>query len=300
MTGWVAAGAVIAGAAFGAGLWALAVFAFPQRPTLGDLLARTLDPPPPPRATHPEGRLARLGAPMVPLLTRAGLPGPRIVADLRITGTSVAEHLATKAILALTGLLTPALVEIVLGLAGFGFGVGLPLAGGLVLAVVGFLLPDLRVRSRAAELRDGFRHGLSAYLDLVWITLAGGSGIDGALNGAVRIGHGWAFDRLAGALSAAQLTRTTPWAAFHRLGEQIGVPELVELAGATSLAGTEGARVRTSLAGRAASLRAHQLTDAEARAQSATERMSLPVMALFLGFLTFIAFPAVVRILNGL
>jgi tight adherence protein C len=300
MTGWVAAGAVVAGGAFGAGLWALAVFAFPQRPTLGDLLARTLDPPPPPQAVRPESRLARLGALMVPLLTRAGLPGPRIMADLKITGTAVAEHLATKAILALAGFLTPALLQLALGLAGFGFGVELPLAGGLALAVVGFLLPDIRVRSRATELRDGFRHALSAYLDLVWITLAGGSGIDGALNGAVRIGRGWAFDRLAGALSAAQLTRVTPWTAFHRLGEETGTTELVELAGAVSLAGTEGARVRTSLAARAASLRAHQLTDAEARAQSATERMSLPVMALFLGFLTFIAFPAVGQILNGL
>ncbi|MEU0470965.1 secretion system protein, partial [Amycolatopsis sp. NPDC006131] len=38
----------------------------------------------------------------------------------------------------------------------------------------------------------------------------------------------------------------------------------------------------------------------EGEAQAATERMSLPVMALFLGFLAFIAYPALVQVLNGL
>uniref|UniRef100_UPI002624C7E4 type II secretion system F family protein n=1 Tax=uncultured Pseudonocardia sp. TaxID=211455 RepID=UPI002624C7E4 len=141
---------------------------------------------------------------------------------------------------------------------------------------------------------------LSAYLDLVWITLAGGAGVDSALAGAVQIGQGWAFDRLAGALSTAQLTRVNAWTALRRLGEEIAVDELAELAGSVSLAGTEGARVRASLAARAGSLRAHQLTDAEAAAQSATERMSLPVMLLFLGFLVFITYPAIGQILAGL
>jgi hypothetical protein len=75
---------------------------------------------------------------------------------------------------------------------------------------------------------------------------------------------------------------------------------LSELAASVSLAGTEGAKVRASLAAKAAALRTHQITDAEADAQAATERMSLPVMALFLGFLVFIGFPALTQVLNGL
>ena len=40
--------------------------------------------------------------------------------------------------------------------------------------------------------------------------------------------------------------------------------------------------------------------DAETAAGQATERMSLPVMALLLGFLVFFAYPAVSQVLNGL
>jgi tight adherence protein C len=293
--------AVLLGAGFGAALWALAVWAHPPRPTLGQLLARTLEAPAVPEDIgSPGGRFAHLLGPLVAVQRRAGLPGPRVAADLRVTGTPVAEHLARKALLALAGFVTPTITQLLLAAVGVPFGVELPLIGGVVLAAVGFLWPDLRARGRAAEMRADFRHALSAYLDLVWITLAGGAGVDSALTGSVTIGQGWAFDRLAGALSTAHLTRTTAWTALRRLGEEIGVDELAELAGSVSLAGTEGARVRASLAARAGSLRAHQLTDAEARAQSATERMSLPVMLLFLGFLTFITYPAIGQILNGL
>jgi len=293
--------ALLLGAGFGAGLWALAVWAHPPRPTLGQLLARTLDGPAVAEDIgSPGGRFARLVGPLVALQRRAGMPGTRVAADLRVTGTPVAEHLARKALLALAGFVTPTIVQLLLAVVGVPFGVELPLIGGVVLAALGFAWPDLRARGRAAEMRADFRHALSAYLDLVWITLAGGAGVDSALTGSVTIGQGWAFDRLAGALSTAHLTRVTAWTALRRLGEEIGVDELAELAGSVSLAGTEGARVRASLAARAGSLRAHQITDAEARAQSATERMSLPVMLLFLGFLTFITYPAIGQILNGL
>ncbi|MDN5751210.1 MAG: secretion system protein, partial [Pseudonocardia sp.] len=273
----------------------------PPHPTLGQMLARTLDAPAPPEDIgSPRGRSARLVAPLVAVQRRAGRPGHRVVADLRVTGTPVAEHLARKALLALAGFVAPTIAQLLLAVAGLPFGIGLPLLGGVVLAVVGFVWPDLRARGRAAEMRAEFRHALSAYLDLVWITLAGGAGVDSALTGSVTIGQGWALDRLAGALSTAHLTRVSAWTALRGLGEEIGVDELAELAGSVSLAGTVGAGVRASLAARAGSLRAHQITDAEAAAQSATERMSLPVMLLFLGFLTFITYPAISQILDGL
>ena len=60
---------------------------------------------------------------------------------------------------------------------------------------------------------------------------------------------------------------------------------------------TEGAKVRTSLRSRAAALRTKQITDAEADAAAATERMSLPIVALMAGFLIFIGFPAVAAVL---
>jgi hypothetical protein len=43
----------------------------------------------------------------------------------------------------------------------------------------------------------------------------------------------------------------------------------------------------------------HELSDAESSEQAATEKMSLPVVLLFAGFLCFIAFPAIERVLTG-
>ena len=47
-------------------------------------------------------------------------------------------------------------------------------------------------------------------------------------------------------------------------------------------------------------LRAHQLAEAETADQAASERMSLPVVVLFAGFLFFIGFPAVEGVLHSL
>ncbi|MBW4717370.1 type II secretion system F family protein [Saccharothrix obliqua] len=293
---------VALGAGLGIGMWALAVSLFPPRPALGEALARaTASPTPVPiLATDATGRAARLGRPAVALLWALGLPGPRLARDLAVLGKATSTHLAEKAALAVAGLLVPALPVVVLAVAGAGPGVELPAVAGLVLAAVGFALPDLRARSAAARLRVGVRHALSAYLDLVWISLAGGAGVDSALGDAANIGHGAAFEQIHRALDTARLTRTTPWSTLRRLGEELDVTELTELAASISLAGTEGARVRGSLAAKAHTLRTRQTLEAEGSAQAATERMSLPVMALFLGFLAFIAYPALTQVLTGL
>ncbi|MEV8442148.1 type II secretion system F family protein [Actinosynnema sp. NPDC051121] len=290
------------GVGLGIGLWALAVYLFPPRPALGAVLTRATAPPAPAPilATDDTGWAARLGRPAVAPLQALGLPGPRLARDLAVIGRSTSTHLAEKVTLAVSGLLMPLLPAVVLAVAGLGLGFQFPIVTGLLLAAVGFVVPDLQARSEAAKLRVGFRHALSAYLDLVWIALAGGAGVDSALGDSVNIGRGWAFAQIRRALDTARLTRTTPWAALRRLGEELDVTELAELAASVSLAGTEGAKVRTSLAAKAHALRTHQTTEAEGDAQAATERMSLPVMALFLGFLAFIAYPALTQVLNGL
>ncbi|GLY71374.1 type II secretion system F family protein [Amycolatopsis taiwanensis] len=294
--------ALVLGAGCGVGLWALAVWLFPARPALGAVLkhSTTVPAPAPILAADDTGWAAKLGRPFIAPLRALGLPGTRLTRDLAVIGRPVATHLAEKATLAIAGLLLPVLAHLLLALARLSLGVAVPILGGLMLAAAGFVLPDLQARSEAAKLRTGFRHALSAYLDLVWITLAGGAGVDSALNDSVAIGRGWAFEQIRRALDTARLTRTTPWATLRQLGEELDVTELSELAASVSLAGTEGAKVRTSLAAKAGTLRTHQLTDAEGEAQAATERMSLPVMALFLGFLAFIAYPALTQVLNGL
>ena len=240
------------------------------------------------------------GRSIVPVLRAAGLPGAKLRADLRIAGRSVDAHLSAKALLAVAGLLAPWLVQLVLTLAGLTVAGEVPTLAALVLAPLGFVTPDLDVRARGTRLRREFRAALSAFLDLVSISLAGGSGVEAALSDAAAIGRGPAFEQIRRALQTAQLNRTTPWSALHRLGDDLDIAALTELAASLSLAGTEGARIRASLSAKAQTLRTHQMTEAEADAHAATERMALPVTLLFLGFLTFIAYPALLGVLNGL
>lgn len=290
------------GVGAGVGLWLLLVWAVPPRPALGARLAAASTPPPvdPIALTSDADWVATWGRPFVPALRALGLPGETMERDLRILGRGVDTHLASKAILTLAGLLAPLLLQILLVLGGLSVGLELPLVAAVGLAALGFLTPDLDVRAKAARARAAFRTALSAFLDLVWITLAGGAGVEAALIDAAAVGHGPAFTQLRRALDAAQLTRTTPWSTLRQLGEELDITELSELAASISLAGTEGAKVRASLAAKAQALRTHHVTDAEAEAQAATERMALPVTLLFLGFLGFITYPAVTQVLNGL
>ncbi|WP_086828706.1 type II secretion system F family protein [Allokutzneria sp. NRRL B-24872] len=289
--------ALALGAGLGLGLWALAVWLVPPRPTLGSLLARASAPPPTPVA---DGLGPTVARPVVMALQAVGLPGERVARELTVLQRPLATHLAAKITYAVVGLCSPLVLHVALTLTGLPVGIELSALAALALAFAGFLLPDVQVRSAAGRARTAFRHALSAYLDLVWITLAGGAGIESALTDAATIGRGWAFEQIRRALDTARLTRTPPWTALRQLGEHLGITDLVDLSASVSLAGSEGAKVRASLATKAHALRTHQITDAETDAQSATERMSLPVVALFLGYLAFIAYPALTQVLTGL
>ncbi len=286
--------ALLLGAGAGVGLWALSVWATPARPPLHRALGRLTD-----IHSHESdgtGWQARLARPLRAL----GLPTAALRRDLALLDRSVDAHLAGKMIGALAGLLAPPVGAALLALLGAHPAPTVPALVALAGAGVGFLAPDLRARGEATRGRAGFRHALSSYLDLVVVSLAGGAGVDGALTDAAAVGHGPALDRLRRTLATARLTRTPPWQALRDLGGRLGIPDLAELAGSLALAGAEGAKIRASLAAKADSLRAHLLTDTEGQARAATERMSLPWLCLFLGFLIFVGYPALHQILTGL
>lgn len=224
----------------------------------------------------------------------------RYATDLRVTDTTVAEHLAERASLGLCGLLWAPVTAAMLRLAGLDTGLLVPLWASLVLAPLGLFYPSVALRARAADRRRSFRHALSGFLDVVSISLAGGRGVDTALRDGATAGQGWAFEALRSALLEAQLLGETPWSGLSRLGTEMGIPELGELAASAALAGSEGARVRVSLAAKARSLRLRGLSDVESSAHSASELMSVPVVLLMLGFVVFLGYPAIVRVLQGI
>lgn len=289
--------AALCGAGVGIGVAFVVRGYLPQRPSLRSVLAGSGAV----RAKVEERRpdlIDRVGGRLVPVARSLGLSAQRLSVDLAMIGRTAERHLAEKLALALFGF---ALVPIVVGglLAG---GVDVPLTVPLWVAVIVgvgfFFVPDIGVRSDAEECRQAFRHSLGAFLDLVVIGLSGGGGVESALDSAAEVGSGTTFDRLRTTLSDARLRGESPWVALGRLGEETGVSELIELAASVGLAGTEGAKVRSSLAAKAQSLRQHQLAETESAAQSASEQMSVPVVLLFAGFLVFIGYPALASVLS--
>ncbi|MEV8515885.1 type II secretion system F family protein [Dactylosporangium sp. NPDC051484] len=301
MTGMV----LLAGLGTGLGLWLIVVGWFPRPPRLDNALDaphgldRTTDVQP---DTRSSGWTGRWGRPAVRSLRRAGLPLASTRRDLATVDKPVDVHLAEQATATVFGLLLPPVAASLLALGGAGAGAGLamPAAASLLLGVAGFLAPELSVRSEAAKHRAAFRDALSSFLDLVVISLASGSGVDQALDDAAKVGSGPAYMELRYALTEARLARVPPWDILAALGRRVAVAELQQLAATVGLAGTEGAKVRASLRSRAVALRGRQLTDAEGEANAATERMALPIVALFAGFLIFLGYPAVAAVLGGL
>lgn len=197
-----------------------------------------------------------------------------------------------------TDLVTRQLLGVVVGvlgaaLAGSVLGNGAAVAAVLVIGgAVGFVTPSSMLRTKARVRRRSFVHAFSAYLDLVNVLLAGGAGIETALTAAAEAGDGWAFGTLRSSLVKARLSRRSPWHELRLLGTRWGIDELVEVAGSMNLSGEHGARIRSSLGARADSMRARQVAEIEALAQSATERMGVPVMMLFVGFMVLLGYPA--------
>lgn len=292
--------ALLAGLGLGAGLLLILSGIFPAPVPVGRALAELHRERNPDAVVDEASRLDRvLGGSW----SESSL-GVRITlgaaADLRITGRSAASHLAQRAAFGLLGLLWAPLTVLLMSAGGVEVDITFPLWVSAVLAPVGFAYPGIALRSAAADRRRGFRHALSAFLDVVAVSLASGRGVDTALRDGVRAGRGWPFGELDRALTEARLLGESPWAAVARLSRAVGVPELAELAASAALAGNEGARVRSSLAAKAKAIRVRGLAEVEGAAQSATERMTLPVVLLMVGFVVFLGYPAIDRVINGI
>lgn len=284
-----------AGGAVGLGVFLLALALAPGRPGLIRQVA-SFDAAraAPASAGDAGGGLSRkLGGALTAFCAEQGWELPSLRANLSLVGRSLESHLAAKALLAVFGVLVGPLAGLLAGLTGLGLPVAVPVWAGLLLAALFFLLPDLEVKRQADARRRDFRHAVGAYLDLVAMNLSGGRGVPEALLAAGEIGRGWAFWRIRDALASARITGQTPWQALGALGDEVRVDELRDLSAALSLVAEDGAKVRQSLAARAASLRRRELAEMEGRAGERSQSMLVAQLLLAFGFLIFLTYPVV-------
>ena len=297
--------ALLAGAALGLGMFLLVLALIPGRPSLARQLAAfdALNLP----AARARRLVAgggeslitrRLGTMLARFCAEQGWEFPSLRANLALVGKSFESYLAGKLLLAVFGLLLGPLLLAALTLGGVRLPFAVPVWAGLLLAMVFFFLPDLELKQRVGERRRDFRHAIAAFLDLVAMNLAGGRGVPEALMSASEIGAGWAMWRIRDALINARIIGQTPWQALGALGEEVRIDELRDLSAALSLVAEDGAKVRESLATRAASLRRRELAELQGQAGERSQSMLVAQMLLAGAFLIFLIYPAV-RVMLG-
>ncbi|GAA1001529.1 type II secretion system F family protein [Acrocarpospora macrocephala] len=326
---------VLAGAVLGLGIFLLFRALFPPRPGLVTRLA-ALDQA---RAGEdvvrtplvaPDEQVSAfrraLGLRLARFYLARGWEARSVRADLTLLGKSFEGFLATKVLLAVSGLFAFPLLVGWLALMGWGVSLHVPFWSALLVSAVFFLLPDAQIRRDAAVRRRDFRHAVGAFLDLVAMNLAGGRGVPEALLMAVSVGSpasggsgssgsagpagsngsmadaagsNWAMERIREALSNARIVGITPWQALGQLGDEINVDELRDLSAALGLVADDGAKVRTSLTARSATLRRRELAEIEGKAGERSQSMLVAQLLLCAGFVIFLSFPAAMKMLGS-
>ena len=215
-------------------------------------------------------------------------------ADLKIIGWTRSQLAARKLTLALAGLLAPALLGFVLLVLGFGGLMVFPVAVGIGIAAVGWLLPTQEAREAARAARLAFRTNLEFFLTLVAGERRARGSVEQALEEAVEISDSMPFVQMRRAIRSAALSGRKPWSDLRALGEELEVSELRNLADIAEVAADGGAVYNTLLAS-ARTLRHAELSDARARANERSERMARPLSLLVGGLILFVIVPFMLR-----
>ncbi len=285
--------AALAGCLLAVGVWALLSLRGRPQPRLGDAFDLLDGRRPEPVATEPG--VGRLGA-----WVRAGsglAVGDDTRRRLRMVGSSVDRHIAHKTLGALLGALVPALVG---GWLSWLIGAmsPLPVLFAAVGAGLGFFWPDLRLRQRDQAVTQDAAEALLTYVDLVTLErLANRSGTQ-ALRSAAAISDVTVFRAIGEVLERARLEQRAPYADLQRLGAELELPALVDVADVMRL-DEAGAALSGTLRARVRELRDDHLTGMKIRATEISERMGVLMVLPTLLFGLLFLVPPLLRLLSG-
>lgn len=170
----------------------------------------------------------------------------------------------------------------------------------LIGPVVLYLSQRKKIQATAQQRQSDLDLSTAIFLDLLNVLLAGGAGVETAILAAAACGDGWGFAQIRLSIARSQSSRQSYWDGLRELGASLGNESLIEVANSVQLAGEHGARIRQSLHSKAASLRQKNLARIEYEAEQRTEKMGLPIVLLFLGFLLLIGYPAFMGTIGAL
>lgn len=220
--------------------------------------------------------------------------------DLFLCGEDFSTHQSRVSIhiVAATGIVLMSLV-LALGIGKAESLVSIVLAAGCVSYLL-ITQPRRKIHREAEKIRRQLELATAVFLDLVNVLLAGGAGIETSVVAAANAGDGRGFSLIRLAVMRAQSARMSYWDSLAEVGETSGVPTLIEVAHTVRLAGEHGARIRYSLVSKAVALRKRNLAQLEHDEEQRTEKIGLPLVVLFLGFLLLIGYPAFTQTMASL
>lgn len=293
--------ALLFGALIGAGVAVIVYHLVPAQPDLGDVLSR-LSPPARARAgasvsasPDTEERLGIWAQRTLP----ARLLGAAPARDLAVLRRTPAQFYGRKILFGVLGLVLPALLTGFFTLLGITVPVVVPAGATLILSGVLFMMPSRDIRQDAAQARSDFARALSAYIELCALERNAGAGASVALANAAQVGDSWVFRRISEELARSRYNGQPPWDSLTVLADDLGLPELTDVADIMRLANDESSEVYRQLRARSASARSALLSSELAQAGVVEERMYLPASFLGLVFLALLMAPPLLRLFSA-
>jgi hypothetical protein len=182
---------------------------------------------------------------------------------------------------------------------GLRFPIAVRSAASLVGAVGLFVLPNLDIHGKAKARASSSNHVLTAgFIDLVALERRAG-GAPSALENAARVGRGqWVFDRLAEGFTQSSVDGRPPWDVLRAMGDELALPELDDLANIMALAEQQTMPVYQTLREHNRALRVALLTDEQARANAASERLTIPATMLAIVFIAILG-PSLMTLMSN-
>lgn len=293
--------ALLFGALIGLGVGLLVYKLFPAQPDLSDVLSR-LSPPARARvgavvsaSPDTEERLGIWAQRTLP----ARLLGAPPARDLAVLRQTPAQFYGRKMAFGILGLVLPALLTGFFTLLRITVPVVVPAGGTLILSVVLFMMPSRDIREAAMRARSDFARALSAYIELCALERNAGAGASVALANAAQVGDSWVFRRISEELARSRYNGQPPWDSLTVLADDLGLPELTDVADIMRLANDESSEVYRQLRARSASARSALLSSELAQANLVEERMYLPASFLGLVFLALLMTPPLLRLFSA-
>ncbi len=276
----VLCGMLIAG---GAALVVAALIPAPVR--LSDALERLVGAAAPAAPTAIKLGNDRLGAwvyrtlrlPLTPSQLRA----------LQLRQMSISAFFTEKVVWSLLGVLTPGVILTAMSALG-GLAWQAPIGAAVLGGLLGFFVPDLQLRRTGVAARQDAGEALFTFLDLITLERLANQSATSSLHAAASVSDEAPFRQIREALERARLEQRPPYAELRALADDLGLPELRDVADIMAM-DEHGASLVATLRARVKELRDGHLSAQKVAAQEVSERMTvfmvIPAMVFGLIFL---------------